>query len=206
MEGVSRETLERLDAFAAMLVEENSRQNLIAASTVADDVLWTRHILDSAQLAKLGTEFSIPADARWADLGSGPGLPGLVVAILAPQWAITLIENRPRRCDFLRHVVGTLGLAANVMQASVERLTIAPFDVISARAFAPLPRLWQQAEHISHESTLWLLPKGKNAAKELCDMPQAWQKQAVLVESLTDVDARIIMAHRRIGSVQAVKP
>jgi 16S rRNA (guanine527-N7)-methyltransferase len=89
---------------------------------------------------------------------------------------------------------------------SVERLSAFPFDVISARAFAPLPRLHHVAGHIAHKSTLWLLPKGKNAANELCAMQQAWQKQAILVESLTDAEARIIVAHEQIVAVQAAKP
>ena len=94
----------QLERFAAMLVEENARQNLIAASTVS--TLWVRHIADSAQLLALDDA----GEGLWIDLGSGPGLPGLVVAILSPR-PMLLVESRRRRCDFLRAVTGELDLA-----------------------------------------------------------------------------------------------
>src|SRR3546814_7900201 len=92
-----------LERFAAMLVAENGRQNLIAASTIP--TLWVRHIADSAQLLALDRD----GDGLWLDLGSGPGLPGLVVAILSER-PLMLVESRKRRCEFLRAVAEDLGL------------------------------------------------------------------------------------------------
>ena len=188
--GVSRETLERLDAFAALLTEENARQNLVAASTLGP-ALWGRHIADSAQLLPLAPTIG----GRWADLGSGPGLPGLVIAILAPHWHMTLVESRRLRCDFLRTAVAKLGLDAQVTvaQQRVEAHREGRYDVISARAFAPLPALLATATHLSRQSTIWLLPKGKNAVNELSTLPQAWQKLFHVEPSRTDSDARILV-------------
>lgn len=188
--GVSRETMERLEEFAALLTAENARQNLIAASTLGE-ALWCRHIADSAQLLPLAPI----AGGRWVDLGSGPGLPGLVIAILAPQWQVTLVESRRLRCDFLRGAVAKLGLDARVTVAQhrVEAYREGRYDVISARAFAPLPALLAAATHLSQKSTVWLLPKGKNAVNELSTLPQAWQKLFHVEPSRTDSDARILV-------------
>ena len=188
--GVSRETLERLDAFAALLTQENARQNLVAAPTLGP-ALWGRHIADSAQLLPLAPTIG----GRWVDLGSGPGLPGLVIAILAPHWHMTLVESRRLRCDFLRTAVATLGLEAQVTvaQQRVEAHREGRYDVISARAFAPLPALLATATHLSRQSTIWLLPKGKNAVNELSTLPQAWQKLFHVEPSRTDSDARILV-------------
>ncbi len=188
--GVSRETLERLEAFAALLTQENARQNLVAASTLGP-ALWGRHIADSAQLLPLAPSIG----GRWVDLGSGPGLPGLVIAILAPHWHMTLVESRRLRCDFLRAAVSTLALEAQVTvaQQRVEAHREGRYDVISARAFAPLPALLATATHLSRQSTIWLLPKGKNAVNELSTLPQAWQKLFHVEPSRTDSDARILV-------------
>ncbi len=188
--GVSRETLERLEAFAALLTQENDRQNLVAASTLGP-ALWGRHIADSAQLLPLAPTIG----GRWVDLGSGPGLPGLVIAILAPHWHMTLVESRRLRCDFLRTAVSRLSLEAQVTvaQQRVETHREGRYDVISARAFAPLPTLLATATHLSRQSTVWLLPKGKNAVNELSTLPQAWQKLFHVEPSRTDSDARILV-------------
>ena len=188
--GVSRETLERLDTFATLLTQENARQNLVAASTLGP-ALWGRHIADSAQLLPLAPTIG----GRWVDLGSGPGLPGLVIAILAPHWHMTLVESRRLRCDFLRTAVAKLGLEAQVTvaQQRVEAHREGRYDVISARAFAPLPALLATATHLSRQSTIWLLPKGKNAVNELSTLPQAWQKLFHVEPSRTDSDARILV-------------
>lgn len=188
--GVSRETMDRLEAFAALLTEENARQNLVAASTLGH-ALWCRHIADSAQLLPLAPS----AGGRWVDLGSGPGLPGLVIAILAPQWKMTLVESRRLRCDFLRTAVVKLGLdtQVTVAQQRVEAHREGRYNVISARAFAPLATLLATATHLSQKSTVWLLPKGKNAVNELSTLPQAWQKLFHVEPSRTDSDARILV-------------
>ena len=188
--GVSRETMDRLDCFAQLLAEENARQNLVAKATLGD-AFWVRHLADSAQLLRLA-----PDDARdWIDLGSGPGLPGLAIAILSESLQVTLVESRRLRCAFLRAVVAQLGLGdrVTVCEQRVEVMIPRAFGVISARAFAPLPRLLGGARHLSGPGTIWLLPKGKNAVNELSALPQNCQRMFHVEQSLTDQEARILV-------------
>lgn len=188
--GVSRETLEQLEAFAALTEAANTRQNLVAASTLGG-AFWSRHILDSAQLLPLA-----PATGgRWVDLGSGAGLPGLVIAIIARHWHVTLVESRHLRCAHLRALVEQLGLASrvDVLETRAEALRDGPYDVISARAFAPLPRLLVLAQHLAGPMTSWLLPKGRSAGLELSSIAPAWQRRFEMVPSLTAEDAYILV-------------
>ena len=189
----------QLEAFAAMLIAENAQQNLIAASTIP--TLWVRHIADSAQLLALDRD----NDGLWIDLGSGPGLPGLVVAILCDR-PMLLVESRKRRCDFLRAVAAELELAhVEVAEAPLERVGTRAAATISARAFAPLDRLIDLSTRFSAETTRWLLPKGRNAVKELALLPAAWQRMFHVEQSRTDADSRILVGTGRIGAKQRGK-
>jgi 16S rRNA (guanine527-N7)-methyltransferase len=184
--GVSRETMARLEAFGALLRSENEKQNLVSAATL--DRFWSRHMVDSAQLLRF-----VDAVEPWLDLGTGAGFPGLIVAALRDQ-PVTLIESRRLRVDFLKRAAELLHIEPEIVQASVERVPDRPFAVISARAFAPLPRLLELAHRFSTEKTLWLLPKGRGAKSELEAVRDAWQGDFRLEPSLTDVDAKIIVA------------
>jgi len=190
---------DRLDRFAAMLVAENERQNLIAASTVP--TLWVRHIADSAQLLALDPDNK----GLWIDLGSGPGLPGLVIAILSERPTL-LVESRKRRCEFLRAAAADLGLGhVEVAEAMLERVATRAASTISARAFAPLDKLIGLSTRFSTESTRWLLPKGRNAVKELALLPEAWQRMFHVEQSLTDADSQILVGEGQIGAKQRGK-
>ncbi|WP_156377522.1 16S rRNA (guanine(527)-N(7))-methyltransferase RsmG [Sphingopyxis sp. Root1497] len=189
----------RLERFAAMLVGENDRQNLIAASTIP--ILWVRHIADSAQLLALDRD----GEGLWVDLGSGAGLPGLVVAILSER-PMLLVESRKRRCEFLRDVVGELGLDhVEVAEAPLEKVATRPAGTISARAFAPLDKLLDLSARFSTESTRWLLPKGRNAVKELALLPPAWQRMFHVEQSRTDADSQILVGSGQIAAQQRGK-
>lgn len=189
----------QLERFAAMLVAENERQNLIAASTIP--TLWVRHIADSAQLLALDSA----GEGLWIDLGSGPGLPGLVVAILSER-PMLLVESRRRRCDFLRDVVSELGLAhVEVVEAPLERIETRKAGTISARAFAPLEKLIDLSARFSTESTRWLLPKGRNAVKELALLPQPWQRMFHVEQSRTDATSQILAGTGKIAAKQRGK-
>lgn len=177
----------RLEAFADLLRDENSRQNLVSAASL--DRLWLRHIADSAQLLL----FAPSRAASWIDLGSGAGFPGLIVAALH-QGPVTLVEERRLRVDFLGRAAETLGVDVEIVAAKAERIPPRPFDVISARAFAPLPRLLEIGTSFSTENSLWVLPKGRNAAQELEALDPSWQGDFRLEPSLTDAQARIIVA------------
>lgn len=189
---VSRETKDRLDAFVAFLRREAASQNLIAASTL--DQIWSRHIVDSAQLLTLA---GVPDPNRnWIDLGSGAGFPGLVIAILS-NFQVTLVESRTRRIDYLERAVQMLDLQSSVRVAGMplERMETAPYSVISARAFAPLAQLFELSARFSTTKTLWLLPKGRNAAKEWEDVQPDWAGDFRIEPSVTDAAAGILVGH-----------
>ena len=177
----------RLDAFADLLRDENERQNLVSKASL--EQLWLRHIADSAQLVR----FAPLADASWVDLGSGAGFPGLVVAALHGG-PVTLVEERRLRADFLRRAADVLGVQVGILAMKAERVPRRAFDVVSARAFAPLRRLLDLGTAFSTTNTLWLLPKGRNAAAELEALDASWQGDFRLEPSLTDPEAAIIVA------------
>ena len=183
---VSRETFEKLEAYAALLREEAARQNLISTSTL--DHLWERHILDSAQLVR----FEPYAGASWADLGSGAGLPGIVVACLV-DGPVILIEPRRLRAEFLHNVCESLGLSASVFLGKAERAG-GKYDVITARAVANLSNLLKISAHLSTRNSLWVLPKGQSAERELAEAQQAWQGAFHVERSVTDPESRIVVA------------
>ena len=188
--GVPRETEERIEAFIAFLLEEGDKQNLISAST--REHVWARHIVDSAQLVPHAKD--APA-GPWMDLGSGAGFPGLIVAALTDR-PIVLVESRRKRVDFLGESAEILGVGDRVRVEGRRLETVERFDaaVISARAFAPLERLFALAERFSRPNTLWLLPKGRNAASELEAASKTWQGVFHVEQSLTDADSSIIVA------------
>jgi 16S rRNA (guanine527-N7)-methyltransferase len=184
---VSRETQERLEAFVAFLTVEAQLQNLISAATL--DQIWARHIVDSAQLL-----LHAPGEGDWLDLGSGAGFPGLIVPMLSSH-RVVLVESRAKRIDFLGRAIELLGLqdVAVVAGMPLERLETAPYSVISARAFAPLPRLLRLSHRFSTDNTLWLLPKGRNAVNELTEVSTEWNLDFRVEPSVTDSDAGIII-------------
>jgi 16S rRNA (guanine527-N7)-methyltransferase len=186
---VSRETFERLEIYAALLRDEAARQNLISASTL--DCLWERHILDSAQLVRFEPE----PGASWADIGSGAGLPGIVVATLV-SGPVLLIEPRRLRATFLQRVVDELGLMdrVSVAAAKAERIS-GRFDVITARAVASLDRLLEISTHLSTRKTRWLLPKGRGVESELAQARRNWHCEAESVSSCTDPHSEILVLH-----------
>lgn len=186
---VPRETIARLDAFVDFLRTENDIQNLVSSSSL--DQVWSRHIVDSAQLLRF-----VSADARcWLDLGTGAGFPGLVVALLHPA-QVTMVEARRLRVDFLQRAADLLGISARtrILCSKIERFEAPEFDVISARAFAPMGRLLDLAERFGSPETRWVLPKGKNAKSELDQARASWQGDFRLEQSLTDADAQIVVA------------
>jgi 16S rRNA (guanine527-N7)-methyltransferase len=184
---VSRETWERLESFVAFLTREAQQQNLISAATI--DHIWSRHIVDSAQLLRFA-----PDSGAWLDLGSGAGFPGIVVALLSSR-PVTLVESRGRRIDYLGRAIRLLDLerSTSVAGMPVERLETAPYSVISARAFAPLPKLLDLSQRFSTQKTLWLLPKGRNAVKELHEAHGRWNLDFAVEPSVTDSEAGILV-------------
>ena len=185
-----------LEAYVAALADENTRQNLVAASSLEN--VWQRHIADSAQLLDHVSRGTSP----WLDLGSGPGLPGLVLAIMRPAEEFLLVESRKKRIEFLQRVTAEIGLRnVRIEGARLETLEGFKAGAITARAFAPLPRLVELSERFSTEGTIWALPKGRSAAQELAELPKRMRQMFHVEQSQTDPGAGIIVGRltRRKG-------
>jgi len=181
--GVSRETLGRLVLYADLLRHWNAIHNLVSDASLED--LWRRHFLDSAQLLPF-----IPEDARsLADLGSGAGFPGLVLAELLrgrPGFRAVLFEATAKKCRFLAEVAARLELEVEIRNVRVEDAPAQAFDVVTARACAPLPKLLAYAQRFWAPHTVGLFLKGQNVEAELTEARKSWKIAALKHPSLTD--------------------
>jgi 16S rRNA (guanine527-N7)-methyltransferase len=183
--GVSRETLERLQAYVDLLQSWNRRINLVSAASLAD--VWRRHILDSGQLIR-----HIGPDARvLVDLGSGAGLPGLILGILGvPE--VHLVEADQRKAAFLREAARITKTAATVHAARIESVAPFPAEVVTARALAPLPQLLERCAPFLAETTICLFLKGQGLRDELTAAQEKWIMQTQTLASLADPTGHIL--------------
>ncbi|MBX7536566.1 16S rRNA (guanine(527)-N(7))-methyltransferase RsmG [Qipengyuania sp. GH1] len=188
--------LNKLEKLAALLSEENDRQNLVSRSSL--DEVWVRHFADSAQLLD-----HVPREtaSSWLDLGSGAGFPGLVVSILRPDQKVVLVESRRKRVEWLEAMASTLGLKnCRVEGLRLELVESFPAGVISARAFAPLPKLLRLSARFSTGGTKWVLPKGRSATQEVEELSPKLKPMFHVQQSMTDTDAGIVVGHGKIGT------
>lgn len=193
---VSRETLERLKLYVALLEQWQPRINLVAGTTLPE--VWRRHIADSAQLLAFA-----PEAHTWLDLGSGAGFPGLVIAIMTHGGAgprVSLIESDRRKSAFLAEVARQTGISVEIHTARIEQIAtqrmLKPVDVVSARALAPLVRLIPLCLPFFGDATLGLLPKGRDAESEVAQARANWAFDVEMTPSLTDAEARIVAIRR----------
>ena len=180
--------LGRLERLAILLAEENERQNLVSVASLAS--VWQRHFADSLQLLDQVPRGTSP----WLDLGTGAGFPGLALAAAAPESSFVLMESRKRRVDWLTRAAADLGLEnCRVVGARVENVETFPAAVIVARAFAPLGKLLRLSARFSTPTTVWLLPKGRSAAQEWGEQPEAVRKMFHVEQSATDPGGGILV-------------
>ena len=195
--GVSRETTARLETYAALLKRWQKTFNLVAPSTL-DDV-WHRHFADSAQLW-----VHRPDGAKsWIDIGSGAGFPGLVLAILAADVGgtqYTLVESDSRKAAFLREVARETGVAVDILCARIEspetHSKVNAVDCVTARALAPLPRLFALAEGCFSSSTVGLFLKGRGAQVDRDAALVVWDFESEVVPSVTESGSAIVVVRR----------
>lgn len=188
------DAMERLDYLAHALIKENQAQNLISKPSEAQ--IWQRHIADSVQLLRFVPRETLEGDGSWLDLGTGAGFPGIVIAAIAPKLPIFLVESRKRRAEWLERIAGELSLTqCTTLGQRLEVIEPFPAQFISARAFAPLPKLLRLSASFSTSSTCFLLPKGRSAAQELAQLPESRRKMFHVEQSLTDDDAGIIVSN-----------
>jgi 16S rRNA (guanine527-N7)-methyltransferase len=190
--GVSHETLGGLDRLVEELSVWQTKINLIGPAEL--DQIWTRHVVDSAQLFGLTQRAE-----RWLDLGSGGGFPGLVVGILLKNCGkgqIDLIESNGRKCAFLRQAARVTGARARVRQGRIEDLVVDyvnKIDVVTARAVAPLSQLLLWCKDLLRSGAIAIFPKGRDVEAELTQAAKSWKVEVEQRPSLTDRDGRIVI-------------
>ncbi len=194
-QNVSRETISRLVVYEATLRKWNARINLVAKSTLPD--IWHRHFADSAQLFQLARHKT----GLWADLGSGAGFPGLVLAImareLAPNLRIALIESDQRKCAFLQTVASEVAPATIIIAQRAELADPLGADLILARALAPLVDLLPLAQrHLANNGECLFL-KGATAESELTALGKNWDSSVEIIPSFTNETGVVL----RIGDI-----
>ena len=186
---VAPEVLEHFDAWHALLLKWNRRINLVSPRTVGE--FWQRHALDSWQLAA-----HVPEGVRSAiDLGSGAGFPGLAVAValkMRGEGRVLLVESAGKKANFLRTVARELELPADVTSERVEALLEREVDLVTARAFAPLPKLLEYSAPFWGIDTVGLFPKGESVRAEIDSALQDWTFTSSVLQSRTDADAGIL--------------
>jgi 16S rRNA (guanine527-N7)-methyltransferase len=193
---VSRETLERLDAYVDLLAKWSKITDLI--SDAAWPTLWTRHIADSGQLLALA-----PSAKTWLDLGSGAGFPGLILAILIaeqPDANVTLVESDKRKAAFLSEAGRALSLAVSVHGERTEKVireNAAAPDIVTARALAPLSRLLQMTGPLISKCAVGLFLKGKSLQDELTPEMASDRFSFETIPSRTSPDGHILRVRRK---------
>lgn len=192
--GVSRETLERFHSYAALLMKWNQAINLVSPASLAD--LWRRHLLDSAQLERYLPEPPTAPDRVILDVGSGAGFPGLVLALL-DCGQVHLVESDQRKAQFLREAIRVTGAGATLHAQRLEDVPLLPVDVVTCRAFAPLPRILELTARFLRPSNegnwpVGLFLKGRRADEELTAAAKKWRLRSERFESETDPEASIL--------------
>jgi 16S rRNA (guanine527-N7)-methyltransferase len=194
-DSVSRETWDRLDRLVERLLQVQQHTNLVANSTLPQ--VWTRHVADSLQLLSLE-----PGATRWVDIGSGAGFPGLVIACALAGVAgaeVHLVESIQKKANFLRDCANALGVPAIVHARRIEdfsKVNKRAFDVVTARAVAPLDRLISYAIPLLKRGSVGLFPKGQDVEAELTAASKSWTIEADLIPSKTDPRGRVVRVRR----------
>lgn len=195
---VSRETLGRLDQYAALLKKWNPAINLVSKSTI--ETLWQRHFHDSAQIF----QFHPQNTCHWVDLGSGGGFPGLVLAVFAKEHGLndhfTLIESDTRKAAFLQTVIREIGLNATVVAERIEKTPPLDADILTARALSSLDKLLEYAHYHLKFGGIAIFPKGETYKKEIGDAFVLWNFDVEEFTSKTNPNGAIL----KIGGISRV--
>jgi 16S rRNA (guanine527-N7)-methyltransferase len=186
---VSRETLDLFLLYAEILAKWQAKINLISGNTI--DNVWIRHFLDSAQLYDF-----VPSGAKTLlDIGSGAGFPGVVLAVMGVK-NITLVEADSRKCMFLGEVLRQTGKHANIVNCRIEEFDGGYFDIITARALAPMDKLLSYIKPHFGPSTKGIFLKGEQVDRELTKAKKHWKLEYKTVPSITNNKGSIIMLEK----------
>ncbi len=190
---VSRETLDLLQIYVDLLVKWQSKINLVSNSTIAD--VWQRHICDSAQC-----KIIMPDKKNWLDIGTGAGFPGLVLAILGrdqPGFHVQMVESNGKKCAFLRNVIRDTGISASVAQTRIES-GAKQFDdceVVTARALAPLDKIFDITHGWLSNGAVGLFPKGREYLREIEECHGRWDFD--LIEHTSRIEENSVLLEIR---------
>ena len=182
---VPRETQEKLDCYVQLLIKWQARINLISSKTLPE--IWHRHILDSAQLVS----YLPKTPSVILDMGSGAGLPGVILAILT-RHQLHLVESDSRKIAFMRTALRETSTSAILHEQRMETVPALRPDIITARALAPLSQLITLASGQHHEKIEYLFLKGREVKQELTALPACPKMEAECLPSMTDSQASII--------------
>jgi 16S rRNA (guanine527-N7)-methyltransferase len=179
MTGAGAETTDRLATYLALLEKWQQRINLVGSSSLEDP--WRRHILDSAQLLPL-----LPAGSpSVADLGTGAGFPGVVLAIMGDA-RVHLVESNTRKCAFLSEVLRITATNATIHHKRIEDLGSLVVDVVTARGCANLLTLLDYAKPLLAPSGICLFLKGQSVEAELTESRKKWTMRTQRITSRSD--------------------
>lgn len=193
LDNVSRETLDRLEIYVAELTKWNRALNLVSASSLKD--VWSRHIRDALQITSHADPMS-----PWVDLGSGGGIPGLIIAATRPSETLVLIESDERKSAFLRSAAIAMDVQISIVTSRIESATPQMANVLTARALAPLTQLLHFAERHRLPQGKCLFLKGQSAHHELTEAKKTWKMEVDVIPSVTSKDGVIL----RIGAFSRV--
>ena len=216
--GAMPEQVAAVERYRVMLADWNQRMNLVGPSALAS--FWLRHAYDSAQLLDIAS-FSPPSRRAlepssgpsdhllpegeettplvWADLGTGPGLPGVILAILLkgrPGARVHLVESLQKRCRFLQAVADELDLPTVIHNGRAESTGLSGIDIVTARACAPMDKLLGYAQPTLKGKARGLFLKGKDAEAEVAEAAKRWKFDAALIPSRSDPSGRIVSITR----------
>ena len=183
---VSRETIEKLEIYANLLLRWQFKINLISTNSL--EQAWHRHFLDSAQIFSI-----LPKKATSAiDVGTGAGFPGLVLSIMGLE-NVQLVEQNKKKCAFLYEVIRETEATASVHPCKIEKLPIKDYDVVLARAFMALDGLLKVVSPFFGKDTLGIFPKGLKVNQELTAASKNWKMKTAIKQSITSPDGKIVL-------------
>ena len=188
---VSRETISMLDLFETIIKEFGNKYNIISKNSMNN--IWSRHFADSAKLFSILHDVAFPRKESLSicDVGSGAGFPGIVLAILNTErkmnFNLTLVESNEKKINFLLYVIKSLHLNVDVKNARVENMNES-FDLITARALAPLKKILENTSRIISPTTIYVLPKGKSWKDEINQIKKKWNYEVNIVKNKSVLD------------------
>ena len=188
---VSRETISMFNLFETIIKEFGNNSNIISRNSM--NSIWSRHFADSAKLFSILHDVAFPRKESLSicDVGSGAGFPGIVLAILNTErkmnFNLTLVESNKKKINFLLYIIKTLKLNVDVKNERVENMN-ERFDLITARALAPLRKILENTSKIVHPRTIYLLPKGKSWKDEINQIKKKWNYEVNIVKNNTILD------------------